>query len=120
MKLLDSVKCLYFRCYITTQNHGYEVDTNSIPVTSGWEPLFVNANDDSNEGLVHKSKPIFTVQFHPEHSAGPEDLEVLFDAFLDMIKTPNVSPKELIAKRLKIDLEGEDFFFKLLDFGKKN
>ena len=111
MKLLDSVKCLYFRCYITTQNHGYEVDTKSIPVTSGWEPLFVNANDDSNEGLVHKSKPIFTVQFHPEHSAGPEDLEVLFDAFLDMIKTPNVSPKELIAKRLKIDLEGEEFFF---------
>ena len=86
------------------------MDTKSIPVTSGWEPLFVNANDDSNEGLVHKSKPIFTVQFHPEHSAGPEDLEVLFDAFLDMIKTPNVSPKEFIAKRLKIDLKGEEFF----------
>ena len=92
------------------------MDTKSIPVTSGWEPLFANANDDSNEGLVHKSKPIFTVQFHPEHSAGPEDLEVLFDAFLDMIKTPNVSPKELIAKRLKIDLEGEDFFLQITGF----
>jgi carbamoyl-phosphate synthase/aspartate carbamoyltransferase/dihydroorotase len=47
-------------------------------------PLFTNANDGSNEGLVHESLPIFTVQFHPEHSAGPEDLECLFDAFLQV------------------------------------
>jgi len=47
-------------------------------------PLFTNANDGSNEGLVHDTLPIFTVQFHPEHAAGPEDLEVLFDAFLEV------------------------------------
>ena len=81
------------------------MDAKSIPKNSGWSELFINANDGSNEGLIHDTKPIFTVQFHPEHNAGPEDLEVLFDAFFDMIKTPNVAPKQLIAKRLHVDLD---------------
>ena len=68
------------RCFITTQNHGFAVDTSCL--ASGWSNLFTNANDGSNEGIVHSSRPFFSVQFHPEASGGPEDLEVLFDVFL--------------------------------------
>jgi hypothetical protein len=66
--------------------------------------LFTNANDKSNEGLVHESKPIFSVQFHPEHSAGPEDLECLFDAFFDLIKNKDLTAREAITKRLSTDV----------------
>ncbi|KAG0725356.1 CAD protein [Chionoecetes opilio] len=72
------------RCFITSQNHGYAVDTASIP--SQWASLFTNKNDESNEGIVHRSLPYFSVQFHPEHCAGPEDLEGLFDVFLEMVR----------------------------------
>ncbi|OQV15901.1 CAD protein [Hypsibius exemplaris] len=71
------------RCFITSQNHGYEIDTSVLPI--GWEELFRNANDDTNEGLISLVKPIFSVQFHPEHMAGPADLECLFDVFLDSV-----------------------------------
>lgn len=86
------------RCYITSQNHGYKVDVEDLP--PGWSSLFTNANDATNEGIVHDSKPIFTVQFHPEHNAGPEDLECLFDCFLDLIKNKNLSAKQAIFQRL--------------------
>eukprot|EP00731_Ephydatia_muelleri_P031726 Em0023g233a len=69
------------RCFITTQNHGYAVDPTTLP--SDWMVLFTNGNDGTNEGVVHKTKPFFSVQFHPEHMPGPQDLEVLFDVFLD-------------------------------------
>uniref|UniRef100_A0A670I628 Multifunctional protein CAD n=1 Tax=Podarcis muralis TaxID=64176 RepID=A0A670I628_PODMU len=72
------------RCFITSQNHGFAVDSASLP--AGWSPLFSNANDLSNEGLVHDSKPFFSVQFHPEHNAGPTDLECLFDIFLETVR----------------------------------
>ncbi|XP_043188105.1 CAD protein-like [Amphibalanus amphitrite] len=72
------------RCFITSQNHGYAVDASSVP--ADWEPLFTNTNDKTNEGLLHKSQPFFSVQFHPEHSAGPEDLEGLFDVFLEAVR----------------------------------
>jgi len=75
--------CLYGpsqRCYITTQNHGFAVDTRSLP--SDWSILFTNANDHTNEGIVHKTKPYFSVQFHPEAMGGPRDLEGLFDEFI--------------------------------------
>ncbi len=65
---------------ITTQNHGYEVDAKSLP--SDFEVWFKNLNDGSVEGIRHKSKPIFSVQFHPEACAGPEDAEYLFDEFI--------------------------------------
>jgi carbamoyl-phosphate synthase/aspartate carbamoyltransferase len=72
------------RCYITSQNHGYAVSADSLK--NGWEELFVNANDGSNEGIRHKSKPFFSVQFHPEHAAGPRDTEYLFDLFINAIQ----------------------------------
>ncbi|RZF42901.1 hypothetical protein LSTR_LSTR003617 [Laodelphax striatellus] len=72
------------RCFITSQNHGYAVDVDSLP--NDWDPLFTNANDHSNEGIVHSSLPFFSVQFHPEHCAGPDDLECLFDVFVDVMQ----------------------------------
>ncbi|KAI8983762.1 hypothetical protein BDB01DRAFT_850421 [Pilobolus umbonatus] len=71
------------RCYITSQNHGYAVDTSSLQ--TGYKELFVNSNDGSNEGIIHTSLPIFSVQFHPESTPGPRDTEFLFDIFLDTI-----------------------------------
>lgn len=66
------------KCFITTQNHGFEV--SKIP--TGFKPWFTNANDGSNEGVIHKNKPIMSVQFHPEATPGPHDCEWVFDYFL--------------------------------------
>ncbi|MFH1873817.1 MAG: glutamine-hydrolyzing carbamoyl-phosphate synthase small subunit [Pseudomonadota bacterium] len=71
------------RCYITSQNHGYAVDTSSLPVE--WEEWFININDGTNEGLRHKTKPIISVQFHPEAMPGPVDTGFLFDEFVSML-----------------------------------
>jgi carbamoyl-phosphate synthase small subunit len=70
------------RCFITSQNHGYAVDEASLP--SDWLPWFFNANDGTNEGIRHQSKPFMAVQFHPEASPGPCDTEFLFDTFVQM------------------------------------
>ncbi|EGD82423.1 carbamoylphosphate synthase [Salpingoeca rosetta] len=67
-------------CFITSQNHGFAVDDSDLP--EDWDVLFTNENDKTNEGVVHTSKPFFSVQFHPEACAGPQDLEVLFDVFV--------------------------------------
>ena len=72
------------RCYITSQNHGYAVDDQSLP--EGWKALFVNANDRSNEGIIHVSKPFFSVQFHPEAAGGPFDTAFLFEAFVRHVR----------------------------------
>ena len=72
------------RCYITTQNHGFVVDMKSL--NEEWQEFFVNANDGTNEGLKHKTKPFFSVQFHPESAPGPYDTEFLFDEFVKMMK----------------------------------
>lgn len=72
------------RCFITSQNHGFAVDPESLP--PDWDVLFTNANDHSNEGIVHNSLPMFSVQFHPEHMAGPTDLVSLFDVFLETVR----------------------------------
>jgi carbamoyl-phosphate synthase small subunit len=71
------------KAYITSQNHGYAVDNNTL--NKDWEALFVNLNDDTNEGFNHKSKPFFSTQFHPEASGGPTDTDFLFDDFIDLI-----------------------------------
>lgn len=73
------------RVYISSQNHGYAVDESSVDPAIA-EPLFVNVNDGTNEGLVYKGKNIFTVQFHPEACPGPQDSGFLFDRFLENIK----------------------------------
>ena len=71
------------KCHITSQNHGYAVDAATLP--NGWKELFVNANDGSNEGIMHVDKPYFSVQFHPESTPGPRDTEFLFDVFINTI-----------------------------------
>ena len=70
------------RCFITTQNHGFYVSH----VPQGFSPWFTNANDGTNEGIIHKSLPIMSVQFHPEAMPGPTDAGFIFDYFLDRIK----------------------------------
>ena len=72
------------RCYITPQNHGFAVDATSLP--DSWKSLFLNANDLTNEGIVHTSKPFFSVQFHPEASGGPFDTSFLFDKFVGHVR----------------------------------
>lgn len=71
------------RCFITSQNHGYAVDTNTLP--EDWKPYFVNMNDESNEGIRHINRPWFSAQFHPEAASGPTDTEFLFDDFVSML-----------------------------------
>lgn len=71
-------------CYITSQNHGYHINCDTL--LPGWGTLFTNANDGSNEGIIHESKPYFTSQFHPEASCGPTDTEFMFDTFLNLCK----------------------------------
>ncbi|XP_052750577.1 CAD protein isoform X2 [Galleria mellonella] len=91
------------RCFMTSQNHGYAVDSNSIP--ADWKALFINENDKTNEGIIHKKMPYFSVQFHPEHTAGPTDLECLFDIFIEsVISYKNKKPQlvdEMITKKLE-------------------
>lgn len=68
------------KAIITSQNHGFAVDTKSLQ--GEWEEWFVNLNDGTNEGIKHKKKPFMAVQFHPEATPGPVDAGYLFDEFL--------------------------------------
>lgn len=72
------------KCHITSQNHGYAVDVTTLP--KDWKEYFVNLNDSSNEGIIHKSRPLFGTQFHPEAKGGPLDSAYLFDSYLDTVK----------------------------------
>ncbi|KAK5698848.1 Carbamoyl-phosphate synthase [Elasticomyces elasticus] len=81
------------KCYITSQNHGFAVDADTLP--KDWTELFVNANDHSNEGIRHVSRPYFSVQFHPESAPGPRDTEFLFDVFIKTIMNAIKDPKTL-------------------------
>ena len=80
------------QCFITSQNHGYAVDDSTLP--SDWEPLFVNMNDGSNEGIRHKTNPWMSAQFHPEACSGPVDTEFLFDEFVKMLEEQGAGGKE--------------------------
>lgn len=68
-------------CYITTQNHGFAI--GKIPL--GFKPWFINCNDGTNEGIIHKTLPFMSVQFHPEAAPGPVDTSWLFDQFISML-----------------------------------
>jgi len=72
------------RCYITSQNHGYAVDASRLG--RNWLPWFTNANDRTNEGIRHRSKPFASVQFHPEAAPGPIDTGFLFRDFLGSLR----------------------------------
>lgn len=69
---------------ITSQNHGYAVDAASLPAE--FKEYFVNLNDGSNEGMLHKTRPIFSTQFHPEAKGGPMDSSFLFDKYLENVQ----------------------------------
>ncbi|XP_041977068.1 CAD protein isoform X1 [Aricia agestis] len=91
------------RCFMTSQNHGFAVDVNTLP--KNWDILFTNENDKTNEGIIHNTLPYFSVQFHPEHTAGPTDLECLFDIFIDSVKAfksnQNYKVNDMITKKLQ-------------------
>lgn len=70
--------------HITSQNHEFQVDADSIPENSGFYVSETNLNDHSVEGLAHKSLPYFSVQYHPEGSPGPQDNQYLFDRFIGL------------------------------------
>jgi carbamoyl-phosphate synthase small subunit len=72
------------KSYITSQNHGFAIDNKTL--SADWEPYFINLNDETNEGMRHKTKPFFSTQFHPEASSGPTDTDYLFDDFINAIK----------------------------------
>jgi len=72
------------RCFITSQNHGFATDPKTLGIE--WQQFFVNVNDATNEGIIHKSKPFFSTQFHPEASSGPTDTDFLFDRFISLIE----------------------------------
>jgi carbamoyl-phosphate synthase small subunit len=71
------------KCYISSQNHGYAVDPRTLP--KDWQVYFKNLNDDSTEGIIHRTMPFFSAQFHPEASPGPTDTEFLFDKFRSLL-----------------------------------
>lgn len=76
------------RVYISSQNHGYVVDTDNLDPKIA-VPAFINVNDGTNEGLTYTGKNIFTVQYHPEACPGPQDSRYLFDRFIQMMKGEN-------------------------------
>lgn len=71
------------RCYLTSQNHSYAVDEKTLP--ADWQVIFRNLNDQSVEGIEHKTLPFFAVQFHPESAPGPLDTQWLFQKFYDLL-----------------------------------
>ena len=78
------IECGTTRCFVTSQNHGYAVDSASLP--RDWRPWFENLNDQTNEGIRHTYGPFRSVQFHPEACPGPVDTAFLFDEFVGMLR----------------------------------
>ena len=72
------------KCFITSQNHGFAVDETKLP--EAWKPWFRNANDNTNEGIIHENGLFAGAQFHPEGQAGPEDTGFIFDMFVKALE----------------------------------
>jgi len=70
---------------ITSQNHGYAVNMDTLK-DSGFREYFRNLNDGSNEGMIHETRPIFSTQFHPEAKGGPMDSAYLFDTYIEKVR----------------------------------
>lgn len=79
------------RVHVTSQNHGYQVNAETIPTQSGFAVSHINLNDGSVEGLQHATLPVFSIQYHPEASPGPQDNQYLFDRFLKAIVDTRLS-----------------------------
>ena len=88
------------RSIITSQNHGYALLDNGDNMIGEWDVLFKNVNDKSNEGICHKTKPFFSVQFHPEARGGPQDANFLFDIYANLVNNNynnNSTIKDIIS-----------------------
>lgn len=93
------------QCHITSQNHGYAVDASTLP--DEFKEYFVNLNDGSNEGMMHKTRPIFSTQFHPEAKGGPQDSSYLFEKYLENValaKNSQASYKDNRPTQLMLDV----------------
>lgn len=75
------------KVHITSQNHEFQVDRDSLPPGGGLRVSSINLNDGSVEGLIHESKPFFSVQYHPEGAPGPRDNQYVFDRFLSLVRS---------------------------------
>ncbi len=71
-------------CFVTSQNHGFAVQGDTLPPE--WQSMYINLNDESNEGIIHKREPYFSVQFHPEAAPGPHDTRFLFERFFKLLQ----------------------------------
>jgi carbamoyl-phosphate synthase small subunit len=85
--------------HITSQNHEFQVDAESISERSGFFVSMVNLNDGSVEGLAHRELPLFSVQYHPEGCPGPQDNQYLFERFLAMVERPVSGAEALFEGR---------------------
>ncbi|KAK3339226.1 arginine-specific carbamoyl-phosphate synthetase small subunit mitochondrial precursor [Neurospora tetraspora] len=97
------------QCHITSQNHGYAVDISTLP--SDFKEYFVNLNDGSNEGMMHKTRPIFSTQFHPEAKGGPMDSSYLFDKYMEnveLFKSNSQVYRDNRPSQLMIDILGKE------------
>lgn len=74
------------RVHITSQNHVYQVDAESVPAGDGWRVSQINLNDGSVEGLAHATLPVFSIQYHPEGAPGPQDTQYVFDQFVELLR----------------------------------
>ena len=72
------------RGFITSQNHGFAVNQQTLP--EEWKPWFFNANDGTNEGMRHRERQVFSVQFHPEANPGPVDTAFVLDSFINTVR----------------------------------
>ena len=97
------------QCHITSQNHGYAVDASTLP--ESFKEYFVNLNDGSNEGMIHKSRPILSTQFHPEAKGGPMDSSYLFDTYLANVrvfKDAQVIKKDTKPSKFMLDIMSKE------------
>ncbi|KAG7880982.1 hypothetical protein KL905_002152 [Ogataea polymorpha] len=99
---IPALDLLSGKCHITSQNHGYAVDAKTLH--PDFQEYFINLNDLSNEGMIHKTRPIFSTQFHPEAKGGPLDSSYLFDKYFDLLKEYKKSHLKLSPDDLLIDI----------------
>lgn len=107
---IPALDLLTGQCHITSQNHGYAVDASTLP--SYFKEYFINLNDQSNEGMIHESRPIFSTQFHPEAKGGPLDSSYLFDKYMTDVRAykaaQNIAVGDNQPSPLLVDILAKD------------